>query len=136
MALGKRKEQNGQKYKVCDITGCNEMGRVIARLGSIEIAYCGHHRKKYGERIINALVNAKFNYRLSKFMSPVKHDLIINNVELCDECAKKEADYIKTKVLELEKLEKEFQENEDIINLKTQVDGTIDKIEMDGKNGA
>ena len=108
MALGKLRERKGQIYADCCFRDCKKKGRVLARLGNINIAYCGSHRKKYGERVLNALINARFNGKLARFLSVIKHDLFLNyNCHLCEECRKKEADYIKTKVEELYELEVE-----------------------------
>ena len=108
MALGKLKEKKGQAYATCCFRDCQEKGRVLARLGEIEIAYCGSHRKKYGERVLNALVNARFNGKLARFLSVIKQDLFMNyNSHLCEECRKKEAEYIINKTNELYILEQE-----------------------------
>ena len=108
MALGKLKEKKGQTYANCCFHGCPEKGRVLARLGTVEIAYCAFHRKKYGERVLNALVNARFNGKLARFLSDVKEHMFMNSTShLCDECKKKELDYIKSKISDLEALEHE-----------------------------
>jgi len=108
MALGKLKEKKGQSYAPCCFHGCNKKGRVLARLNNIEIAYCAYHRKKYGERVLNALVNARFNGKLSKFLSDVKSHMFMNtHSHLCEDCQKKELEYIQSKIQELADLEKE-----------------------------
>jgi len=108
MALGKLKEKKGQTYAQCCFHGCEKKGRILARIGKIEVAYCAYHRKRYGERVLNALVNARFNGRLSKFMSDVKHNMFLNvNSHLCETCAEKEIQYIETKMAELKSLEDE-----------------------------
>ncbi len=105
MALGKLKDKKGQKWEKCNIVGCDELGRVLARLGTVEIVYCARHRKKYGERVINALINARFNYKLTNFLSSIKQDLFMNpNSHLCDICRGKEKVYINSKTEELRDL--------------------------------
>ena len=105
------KEKKGQKHAVCSVSGCEDMGRVLARLGGIEIAYCGKHRKKYGEPVINALINARFNGQLAKFLSEQKKEFTMNpNSELCDVCKQKTIDYIATKVEALKKLDELYEQ--------------------------
>ena len=131
MALGKLKEKKGQKYATCSIVGCKDHGRIVARLGSIEICYCAHHRKKYGERVINALINAKFNFRLSRFMNDARKDLFMNyNSHLSEESKKAEAKYIKSKIEELKALEEEA-DRQGIGVLSTNPDKELDAIELD-----
>lgn len=108
MALGKLKEKKGQAYADCCFHGCTSKGRVLARLGTVEIAYCAFHRKKYGERVLNALVNARFNGKLSRFLSDIKEHMFVNtHSHLCDKCKQAEIDYIKSKAEALAELEEE-----------------------------
>lgn len=103
----------GQRAHKCDIVGCNEFGRTLARLGGLPIYYCPKHRKKYGERIINAMINSLFNHKLSQFMIEVKQDIFFNKEDLlCEECATKVNDYIKNKTIELDKILDYAEENE------------------------
>lgn len=124
MALGKLKEKKGQSYAPCCFHGCNKKGRVLARLNNVEIAYCAYHRKKYGERVLNALVNARFNNKLSRFLSDVKTHMFMNtHSHLCETCAAKELEYIQSKVNDLAALEKEADKyNLDKDNLSEQDD--------------
>lgn len=127
MALGKLKEKKGQAYATCCFHGCKNKGRVLARLNNVEIAYCAYHRKKYGERVLNALVNARFNGKLSRFLSDVKEHMFMNtHSHLCESCQKKELAYINSKIEELAALEEEA----DKYNLdKTNLNENTDKSE-------
>ena len=102
----------GQRSKECDITGCNNKGRILAKLGDIPIGYCPYHRKRYGERIINALINSLFNYKLSNFLSNVKADIFMNKDFLCQGCSEKLKQYIINKTEKLDGII-EFQEKND-----------------------
>lgn len=102
----------GQRSKECDIIGCNEKGRVLARMGTVEICYCPKHRKRYGERIINALINSIFNNRLSNFLSDIKHDIFWSDKILSEKSAKKLKEYVLEKTSELEELERYAKDNE------------------------
>ncbi len=96
-------DHRGQRSKICDIIGCGQKGRVLARLGGeIEIAYCPKHRKKYGERIINALINSCFNYKLTNFLSEVKTDIFFGSDILSEDSSIKLKQYILDKTGELE----------------------------------
>lgn len=123
MALGKLKEKKGQSYAQCCFHGCTSKGRILARLNSVEIAYCALHRKKYGERVLNALVNARFNGKLSNFLSDVKTHMFVNtNSHLCESCQEKELNYIKSKIAALAELENEantYNLNKDNLNEQT-----------------
>ena len=92
----------GQRTKVCMANGCTERGRVLANLGGIEIAYCPKHRKKYGERIIDALINSVFNYKLTNFLTEIKTDIFMDDEFLCEACGSKLKMYIIDKTAELE----------------------------------
>ncbi len=107
----------GQRYKTCDIIGCEEQGRVLAKLGHIDIAYCPKHRKKYGERIIDALINSKFNYKLTNFLSEIKGDVFFSDDMFCEECSLKLKNYFISKTAEMEKL-LEYAEENDITSTK------------------
>lgn len=102
----------GQRKKKCDINGCEKYGRSLATMGDIEIAYCPYHRKKYGERIINALINSLFNYKLSNFLLSVKTDIFMDDVFLCDECKVKLKKYIISKTEEMEETLKYQKDND------------------------
>ena len=104
--------RDGQRSKQCDIVNCKEMGRILARMGTIEIAYCPKHRKKYGERIIDALINSRFNYMLTNFLSEVKGDIFMSDDFLCPQCSQKMKDYVIAKTVELEKIIDYAEENE------------------------
>jgi len=103
-------EDKGQRSKPCDIVGCDKNGRVLAKLGGIEISYCPVHRKKYGERIINALINARFNYKLTNFLTEVKTEIFMNDEFFCEACGSNLKNYIISKTNELEAIVK-FQED-------------------------
>jgi len=105
-------DSRGQRSKKCDMVGCEEQGRVLARMGTIEIAYCPRHRKKYGERIINALINSRFNYKLTNFLSDVKTNVFMSDEMFCEHCGSKLKTYILDKTSELEEI-LEFQEEND-----------------------
>jgi len=107
----------GQRSKICDIVGCEEKGRVLAKLSdNIEIAYCPKHRKRYGERIINALINSCFNYKLTNFLIEVRSDIFMGSNILSEDSAKNLKNYVLEKTVELENL-LEYAKNNDIKNL-------------------
>jgi hypothetical protein len=110
--MGRKSTLKGQRSRTCDIVGCEEKGRVLARMGTIEICYCPKHRKKYGERIINALVDSIFNYRLSNFLTEIKQKIFWSDDILSEDSARKLKEYILSKTAELEELEKYAAENE------------------------
>ncbi|MFW6002608.1 MAG: hypothetical protein ACOCQD_04645 [archaeon] len=105
-------DDRGQRHKECEFPFCKEKGRILASMGDIEIAYCPKHRKKYGERIITALINSLFNYRLSKFMEKVKVDIFFDDNLLCENCRKNIKNYIIEKSQELDKIIEWGEENE------------------------
>ena len=105
-------KKNGQRSKTCDISGCNEKGRVLATLGGIDIAYCPKHRKRYGERIIDALINSRFNYKLTNFLTEVKTEIFMNDDFFCEACGSKLKYYIISKTEELEAILKFQYEND------------------------
>lgn len=91
-----------QTNKPCLI--CKQGGRTIGRMGDVELNYCGHHRK-YGERVLNFLVNSVFQYKLGAFLNDTKRDLFMNNIpELCPEDYKKLADYVNSKIIALDEV--------------------------------
>jgi hypothetical protein len=100
----KKTKTDGQRSKVCDINGCQNKGRILAKLGGIEIAYCPEHRKKYGERIINALINSCFNFKLTNFLTEIKTEIFMGDNIFCMECNQKLKDYIIEKTEELENM--------------------------------
>lgn len=120
----------GQRTKKCDIIGCQEMGRILATLGGIEISYCAKHRKKYGERIIDAMINSLFNYKLTNFLTSVKKEIFFNKECLCKDCGIKLSSYIIEKTTELENILDFAEENE--ITDSRNVDN-IDSIELEKK---
>lgn len=96
---------NSQTSKPCTIHDCDKGGRVLARLGSVELTYCGHHRK-YGERVINFLVNSVFRNELTDFLSETKQDLFMDNLpRLSDESYTKLGSYVDTMIHKLDKIE-------------------------------
>jgi len=105
-------ETRGQRSKLCDMIGCEDHGRILAKMGTIEISYCPKHRKKYGERIVNALINARFNFKLTNFLSGVKKDIFMSDSMFCEECASKVKSYVVEKSSELDAI-LEFQEEND-----------------------
>ncbi len=106
-------ESRGQRSETCDIIGCEEKGRKLANFGGvIPICYCPRHRKKYGERILTALVNSMFNYRLSNFLTNVKKDIFWKSGVISEETAVKLKEYVISKTVELEALEEFAGDNE------------------------
>ncbi len=97
-------DSRGQRSKECDIIGCTKKGRILANLSGIEIAYCPTHRKKYGERVIDALINSVFNHKLSRFLTEIKTEVFFGSDFFCDNCAKKVKDLILEKTEDLEGL--------------------------------
>ncbi len=106
----------GQRSKQCNVVGCEDYGRVLAKLGGIEIVYCPKHRKKYGERIINALINSVFNYKLTNFLTEVKTEIFMNDNFLCEACGSKMKTYILDKTAQMESIV-EYAETNDIQNM-------------------
>jgi hypothetical protein len=93
-----------QTKKPC--RACGKGGRTIGRMGKEELNYCGHHRK-YGERVLNFLINSVFGYKLTEFLNETKQDLFMKNLPtLCDEDYKKLAVYVDEKVLQLDDIKK------------------------------
>ena len=109
----------GQRSKTCNISGCNERGRVLARFGRTEIVYCPKHRKKYGERIINALINSVFNYKLTNFLTEVKTKIFMKDDFLCEACGSKMKAYIIDKTVELEEIT-QYAEDNDISSMEVE----------------
>lgn len=116
---------NGQRSKECCITGCDKKGRVLARMGTIELAYCPKHRKKYGERIINALINSRFNYKLTNFLTDVKTKIFMSDEFFCEGGAEKLKEYIIEKTEELEAILEYQEEN------AAELDYSLDDIELE-----
>lgn len=110
--MTKKSKKEGQRHKTCNVIGCEKKGRILANLGGIEVAYCPHHRKKYGERIINALINSCFNYKLTNFLTETKKEIFMNDDFLCKECGQKLKEYIIKKTTELEELIKYADDND------------------------
>jgi hypothetical protein len=91
-----------QKSKPCLI--CGDGGRTIGHMGDKELNYCGHHRK-YGERVLNFLINSVFQYKLSEFLKETKHDLFMTNLpELSQEDYDKLARYVNSKIVQLDEI--------------------------------
>ena len=103
---------NSQRYKECEFPGCIQKGRILARMGKTELAYCPKHRKKYGERIINALINSRFNYKLSRFLTEIKTDIFMGGDVLSVESGSKLKSYILNKSVELDNLIRWGEEND------------------------
>ena len=118
--MSDQNDSRGQRSRLCDVVGCEAKGRILANLGGMPISYCPKHRKKYGERIINALVNSVFNYKLSNFLSNVKTDIFMSDDFLSEESSKKIKDYIITKTSELEDLLKYAEDND--------IDGPVEEL--------
>ena len=101
-----KKESKVAKTYPCAVTQCNERGRVLARLGGDVIAYCPRCRK-YGERVIDFMIDSVFRNKLSKFMSETKEDIFEKDVlELDEKTNKLFKDYLKKKSYELWELDK------------------------------
>lgn len=103
----------GQRREKCQIVGCEEYGRTLAKIGGVDIVYCPKHRKKYGERIINALINSCFNYKLTNFLSEIKTDIFFGSDILDEACGSRLKNYIHIKTSELENI-LEFADKNDI----------------------
>ena len=85
---------------------CGKGGRTIGRMGDEELNYCGHHRK-YGERVLNFLINSVFGYRLNEFLNETKSDLFMTNLpKLSDEDYKKLAAYVDEKIVMLDEVKR------------------------------
>ncbi len=112
MSFKVKNEKRGQRCRTCNIKGCDKKGRVLANLGGIEIAYCPEHRKKYGERIVNALINALFNFKLTNYLADVKAKIFMSPDFFCESCGQKLKDYIIDKTEELEKIIDYAEEND------------------------
>ena len=105
-------DNRGQRSKTCDIINCTNKGRVLANIGGVEIAYCPMHRKKYGERIINALINSCFNYKLTNFLAEIKTEIFFGSEILDEACGSRLKNYILTKTTELELITEYAEDNE------------------------
>ena len=93
-----KKLSKAQTSKECMVSGCEGGGRTIGRLGDIELNYCGHHRK-YGERVLNFLINSVFGFKLTDFLKETKHDLFMQNIpKLSDESYELLGSYVNTKI--------------------------------------
>lgn len=98
---------NSQTSKPCLYIGCVKGGRLLGRLGTMELTYCGKHRK-YGERVLNFLINSMLRYKLSNLLRESKQKIFINNEpHFCDECNKKVIAFAKDMVDKVSELEKD-----------------------------
>ena len=85
----------------CMFNGCDMKGRKIGQLGEIPLCYCARHRN-YGVEVLDFLIDSLFRHKLTKFLDSTKNDLFMENKpELCNDCYKKIADYVKLKVNEI-----------------------------------
>lgn len=103
--MSEDKRANSQSYHTCDIVGCERKGRMLAKLGGRPIYYCGEHRKKYGERVIDALIDSMCNHKLSNFVSDIKTTVTINDEILSTESGSRLSVYIENKINELNEIE-------------------------------
>lgn len=98
------KLSQAQTNKKCYI--CGKGGRTLARLGEIEINYCGRHRKQ-GERVINFLVASVFGEKLQAMLKESKDDLFMKNKpQLSKESYDALAEYTTSMVKKLDEIEK------------------------------
>lgn len=99
------KLSEAQTSKECLIVNCDKGGRLIGRLGEIELTYCGHHRK-YGERILNFLIRAAFGDRMKDFLSETKDDLFMKNMpELSEHSYQVLSEYVNDMIHKLDEVE-------------------------------
>ena len=93
-----------QTSKPCLI--CNGGGRTIGYLGSMELNYCGHHRK-YGERVLNFLIRSVFGEQLKTFLKESKDDLFMKNMpRLSDESYDALGSYVNNMIVKLDEVQK------------------------------
>lgn len=106
MTKKENKRKLGQRRYNCLITGCQEKGRIIGRLGDIDLTYCPRHRKK-GERILNFLINSLMRYKLTNFLHDSKEAMFMKNEpKLCEICYENIQTFVNQKIVELDELEK------------------------------
>lgn len=99
--------KTSQTKKACLVCGAG--GRTVGRMGSIELNYCGHHRK-YAERVLNFLVNSVFRDKLTDFLGETKKDLFMDNLpRLSDESYVLLAAYVDENIHKLDEV-KEWHE--------------------------
>ena len=94
----------------CMFFDCERVGRVVGRLGitsgtPMDLIYCPQHRAK-GRAIINRLINAVFDDKLSKFMSEQKYNLFEScEVPFCEDCGSKIFEYVQSQSKGLKELD-------------------------------
>lgn len=99
-----KKLSHAQTNKPCMI--CGGGGRTIGKLGNTSLNYCGYHRK-YGERVLNFLINSVYGYKLTEFLKDSKQDLFMKNApELSEPSYERLADYVTQTVHRLEEVQK------------------------------
>ena len=69
---------------ICSISSCNENGRVLGRLGGVNLVYCPKHRK-YGQSVINTFLLDVFNYKKSRLFDLAKQELLFGGEKILDE---------------------------------------------------
>lgn len=110
--------RNGQRRYNCLIIDCPNKGRIVGKLGNINLTYCPQHRKK-GERILNFLINSVMRYKLTNFLRDSKQALFMKNEpKLCNICYDNIQVYINNKILEIDEIEKVLPLEE--LDLKTE----------------
>lgn len=96
------KRRVAQTSKECNVSGCDKGGRTIGHLGTIELNYCGKHRK-YGERVLNFMIRAIFGEKLREFLKESKDDLFMKNFpKLSDESYEKLEQYVADNIQKLD----------------------------------
>jgi len=92
--------------KKCIIVGCGKAGRVIGRLGDIELVYCAKH-EDMGNRALNFLLNSMYRHRLTKFIEEKRTDIFSKGVpELCEKCNEKIKEYVNKSISEIDEINK------------------------------
>lgn len=115
----------GQTSKPCRI--CQKGGRTIGRLGSIELNYCGHHRK-YGERVLNYLICSLLRDKMTKFLKDAKESLFKENIpKLSDESYKAMSTYVDNMIKKLDELKLENLTNDLEHEIKEEDIGNVDE---------
>lgn len=88
------------------IVGCDKGGRILAKLGDLELTYCGEHRKK-GERVINFLIASVYGEKLQAMLRESREDLFMQNYpQLSQESYTVIGSYVQTNIHKLSELEK------------------------------
>lgn len=74
----------GQRSGMCSISGCDEYGRVLARLGGMPLIYCPRHRK-YGQEVVKTFLSDIFNFKKSKLFDLAKQEMFFGGEKILDE---------------------------------------------------